>query len=103
MFIVFMTTTHEVLFCCTRDYAYYVSYAVVILWSYNDTIISLVPIRYFCVSGTKLHHYVLDFMFIVLMTTAHEKPGGGQDGGCVDDVTQQSLSKYLIHKHNEYY
>ena len=74
-----------------------------VIMTLNDIILSLVPIRYFCVSGTKLHHYVLDFMFIVLMTTAHEKPGGGQDGGCVDDVTQQSLSKYLIHKHNEYH
>ena len=44
-------------------------------------------------------------MFIVLMTTAHEEPGGGQDGGCVDEVTQQTLSKWdmLVHKHNEYY
>ena len=32
-------------------------------------------------------------LFIVLMTTAHEEPGGGQDGGCVDEVTQQTLSK----------
>ena len=103
-FYAFMTTAHEVLFCCTRDYASYVSYAVVIIIiTLNDIIISLVPIRYFCVRGTRLHHYVLDFMFIVLMTTAHEEPGGGQDGGCVDEVTQQTLSKYLICKHNEYY
>ena len=26
------------------------------------------------------------------MTTAHEEPLGGQDGGCVDEVTQQTLS-----------
>ena len=44
--------------------------------------------------NTWSHYYnVLDFMFIVLMTTAHEEPGGGQDGGCVDEVTQQTLSK----------
>ena len=44
---------------------------------------------------TWLHHYVLmiGFMFIVLMTTAHEESRGGQDGGSVDKVTQQTLSK----------
>ena len=36
---------------------------------------------------------LIDFMFIVLMTTAHEEPGGGQDGGYVDEVIQQTLSK----------
>ena len=37
---------------------------------------------------------------LMLMTTAHEEPGGGQDGGCVDEVTQQTLSKWdmLVHK-----
>ena len=35
-----------------------------------------------------------DVHCIVLMTTAHEEPGGGQDRGCVDEVTQQALSKY---------
>ena len=38
-------------------------------------------------------HACINFIFIVLMTTAHEEPGGGQDGGCVDEVTQQTLSK----------
>ena len=41
------------------------------------------------------------------MTTAHEEPGGGQDGGCVDEleVTQQTLSKWdmLVLKQNEYH
>ena len=40
-------------------------------------------------------------MFIVLMTTAHHKPGGDQDGGCVDEATQQTLSKK--DNRNEYY
>ena len=35
---------------------------------------------------TSLYVLVIDFM-----TTAHEEPGGGQDGGCVDEVTQQTL------------
>ena len=42
-------------------------------------------------------------MFIVLMTTAHEEPGGGQDGGCVDEVTQQTLSKQDMLVHKQYY
>ena len=37
-----------------------------------------------------------NLMFIVLITTAHEESGGGQDGGCVDEVTQQALSKYML-------
>ena len=58
-----------------------------------------------CVDDNLLLHYsngvyntntwLLQFnvMFIVLITTALEEPGGGQDGGCVDEVTQQTLSK----------
>ena len=32
-------------------------------------------------------------LFIVLMTTVHEELGGGKNGGCVDVVAQQTLSK----------
>ena len=46
---------------------------------------------------TSLYVLVIDFM-----TTAHEEAGGGQDGECVDEVTQ--VYKYmLVHKHNEYH
>ena len=43
----------------------------------------------------RCSYYVFTILslFIVLMTTAHEEPGGGQDGGCVDEATQQTLSK----------
>ena len=56
----------------------------------------LMTIRCFITNGvynTNTWLLLFDFMFIVLMTTAHEEPGGGQDGGCVDEVTQQTLSK----------
>ena len=42
-------------------------------------------------------------MFIVLMTTAHEEPEGSQDGGCVDEVAQQTLSKQdMLAGHTSY-
>ena len=43
-----------------------------------------------------IHGYlhVTDFdVHSLHMTTAHEDTGGGQDGECVDEVTQQTLSK----------
>ena len=42
---------------------------------------------------------------LLLSTTAHKQPGGTQDGGCVDEIFQQTLSKkdMLTFKHNEYY
>ena len=47
------------------------------------------------VLGCGFMYYVLviDTMFIVLMTTAHEELEGGQDGGCVDKIIQKTLSK----------
>ena len=46
---------------------------------------------------TSSYYVLVTDSLYSLMTTAHEEPGGGQDGGCVDEVTQETLSKTCLH------
>ena len=55
------------------------------------TCTKLLHCKYYTIGVYNVH--VIDFLLIVLIATAHEEPGGGQDGGCVDEITQQTLSK----------